>query len=251
MPPSRPTAAVLLIGDELLSGKIRDANGHFLAQRLRARGIVLREICTVSDDPLHIGAALRRLLADVPLVFTSGGVGPTHDDVTMTGVAEAFGTDLVMHPGLEAMLTEIYGPEANTAARSMAQVPRGADLILEAGPRFPPILVENVVILPGVPGFLRKKFPLIAARFAGVPQVRKEIVVYTDETVIADTLRDFARRYGELRIGSYPFMVKPGEAPTVEVTVTGPDPARVEEVVSALLAVLPHAQPKMPEASDG
>ena len=169
-----PRAAVLLIGDELLSGKIRDANGHFLAQVLRRRGMALVEIRTVGDAPEDIGRALLDLAARASFVFTSGGVGPTHDDRTLEAIAAATGRPLVRNAEMAAELAQHYGDRATKEAMSMADLPEGTTL--RAGPGWPVLRLDldepgpcRVYILPGVPPLLRAKIERLEATEGELP----------------------------------------------------------------------------------
>lgn len=245
--PETPTACVLLIGDELLTGKVRDENGHFLAVSLRRRGIRLLEICTVGDRPEEIGDALLRLCARAPLVFTSGGVGPTHDDRTLEAIARATGRPLVRDAQLEAQLRQHYGPRLTDAALRMADLPRGT--ILRALPGWPVFRLDldavpgragaRIYILPGVPGLLRAKYEHLEAIEGELPHTPgwHLEVLYTslDESALAAHLDAVVAAHPAVDIGSYPRWGRGDDGRIhmhVRVTLEGPATAR-EAVLAA------------------
>jgi molybdenum cofactor synthesis domain-containing protein len=206
---------VLVIGNELLTGKIRDENGYFLAGALRRRGIELVEICTVPDDLDRIGSALRRLMGRTPIVFTSGGVGPTHDDRTMAAIARATDRPLQRDAEMEAILREHYGPKIGTAALSMADVPKGT--VLRALPGWPVLRLDlddgptpgaRVYMLPGIPALLRAKFEALEALPDELPMARPwtlvSLTIERDESSLAPLLDQIVRDHSEVEIGSYP-----------------------------------------------
>ncbi|MEZ4452003.1 MAG: competence/damage-inducible protein A [Nannocystaceae bacterium] len=218
---SVPTAAILLIGNELLSGKIRDQNGHFLSTVLRRRGVRLLEMCTVADELDDIGEALYRLLERTPLVFTSGGVGPTHDDVTLEAVARATGRPLVRNEAMEATLREHFGARITPEALKMADLPAGTVLRAERG--WPVLRLDlpapgaglrplpsdaRLYILPGIPELCRAKIEALEALPGELPDAGGWAleVLHTDrdEAEIADALNHVVARFAGVEIGSYP-----------------------------------------------
>lgn len=250
---SPPRAAILLIGDELLSGKIRDENGWFLAKMMRRRGIALVEVRTVGDALDDIGRALLELLARAPLVFTSGGVGPTHDDRTLLAIAQATGRPLQRHPRIEAELRAHYGDRLTPESLTMADLPEGT--VLRAGPGWPALRLDltrpqpsRVYILPGVPPLLRAKIERLEALEDELPRGPgwRLAMVHTsvDENRLAAMLAQLVERFPEVEIGSYPRWTR-GEDERVKhhvrVTFEGPTPvaARVDAARDALLAALP------------
>src|SRR4030095_540523 len=144
-----PTAAILVIGDEILSGKTEDQNARLLIGELRELGVALRRIVTIPDDVEEVAAAVRELSARFDHVFTSGGVGPTHDDVTIAGVALAFDAPIVRHPNLEARLKAYFGADVDESRLRMADVPEGAELLIAEETRWPMLRVKNVFIQIG------------------------------------------------------------------------------------------------------
>src|SRR5579884_2407614 len=159
------TAAIVVIGNEILSGKTQDENALFLARELRELGVDLRKISVIPDELDLIAAEVRGFSAEFDFVFTTGGVGPTHDDVTMDGIAIAFGQKIRRHPELEAILRHYYNADLIEGNLRMADVPDGARLVGGKGMWFPVVAGENVFIFPGVPEILQRKFNRIKEMF--------------------------------------------------------------------------------------
>ena len=210
-PTPTPTAAVLLIGNELLSGKICDQNGHNLAKMLRRRGIRLLEVCTVEDDLAAIGAALHRLLELAPLVFTSGGVGPTHDDVTLEAVALALGRPLRRDPAMERILRAHFGERLTAAGLKMADLPDGTELTAEHG--WPVMRLRlargrRIYILPGIPELCRAKIEALEAIPGELPDAGgwalELLHTAIDEADLAAPLNRVVADHPQVEIGSYP-----------------------------------------------
>ena len=152
------TAGIVVIGNEILSGKVTDTNSSFLTRELRAMGVDVRRISVIPDDLDDIARTVRRFHETFDLVFTSGGVGPTHDDITIEGIARAFERRVVREPELERKLRDFYKEKVNDARLKMSEVPEGAELIYGGTLAFPTLKVENVYILPGIPEILQSKF---------------------------------------------------------------------------------------------
>ncbi|MGH8006231.1 MAG: molybdopterin-binding protein, partial [Candidatus Binatia bacterium] len=150
-------AGIIVIGNEILSGKTLDSNSAFLARELRQLGVALRRITVIPDELDLIADTVREFHTRFDLVFTSGGVGPTHDDITMDGVARAFGRRVIRHPLLENYIREyLNGRPMNEAYWKMTEVPEGAELLQDDRLRFPTIKLENIYILPGIPEILQQ-----------------------------------------------------------------------------------------------
>jgi molybdenum cofactor synthesis domain-containing protein len=199
-----PTAAIVIIGNEILTGKFADENGPFLLGRLRALGCEVRRIVTIDDVVDDIADEVARCAGRFDHVLTTGGVGPTHDDLTFDGVAAAFGLGLELREEIAALL-DAYGLPRTPANLRMATLPIGATLIV-GGTRapLPIVLVRNVFVLPGVPHLVRRKFDAIAGRFVGPLRTTARVYVTESETSIADRLYDVAGRHPAVAIGSYP-----------------------------------------------
>jgi molybdenum cofactor synthesis domain-containing protein len=197
-------AAVIIIGNEILSGKFADENARFLIGELRRLGVVLRRISVIPDDVDDIAETVPRAAARVDWVFTSGGVGPTHDDVTMAGVARGFGTRVVRHPHLEELLRAYYGERLTENHLRLAEVPEGAELVLGDDGVWPLCAFRNVFILPGVPSLFRRKFLSIRERFRAGPFYTARIYVMADEATIATDLNRIVAAHAHVEVGSYP-----------------------------------------------
>jgi len=199
-----PTAGLLVIGNEILSGKVVDTNSPYLAGQLRELGVDLERIVTIPDEVDTIARETLALSKAYDFVFTSGGIGPTHDDLTMDGVAAAFGREVVLNQSMCDRLERHLGGSITASQRKMAMIPSGAQVIDAGDLWFPIVIVENVHILPGVPALLRKKFQSIRDRFRGVPFQLRRVYVTRHETDIADWLNELLTEYPELMLGSYP-----------------------------------------------
>ena len=199
-----PTAAILVIGNEVLSGKVEEQNARFLIGELRELGVALHCILTIPDEPEIIASAVKDLSARFDYVFTSGGVGPTHDDVTIKSIAQAFDKSIVRHPELESLLRKYFGEQIDETRLSMADVPDGAELLYGENLKFPVLAYANVYIFPGVPEQFRKKFLAIRERFRVEPFHLRIIHTLEDEFDISDRLRSIADAHTEVAIGSYP-----------------------------------------------
>jgi molybdenum cofactor synthesis domain-containing protein len=232
-----PTAGVLVIGNEILSGKVADANSPYLCRELRELGVDLQRILTIPDEIEVIAREVRGMSAAYDFVFTSGGIGPTHDDLTMDGIAAAFDRPLEKSESIEARFAHALGDELNESQRKMTLVPRGAVLVDAGDLWFPVVIVENVHIFPGIPELLRRKFESIRDRFRGVPFVLKRVFVKRRESEIAQSLHELLEEYPELMLGSYPKVGE--EAFHVLLTLESRDPGYVKGALDSLLRRLP------------
>jgi molybdenum cofactor synthesis domain-containing protein len=215
------TAAVLIIGDEILTAKVQDENSPYLARQLRALGVDLLRICVIPDEVAVIAEHVLRLATLADHLITSGGIGPTHDDMTYEGVAAAFGLPMVVSPELEQRIREHMGERYNLPAQRMATVPGGSELWWEGEPRYPVVVTRNTIILPGVPALLRRKFELISPRLRGCPVSHRRLTTAEPEPAIADRLTSAARRWPSVAIGSYPQFAQ--EPWTVTITMDSRD----------------------------
>ena len=201
------TAAILLIGNEILSGRTKDANLNYLATELNAIGVRLLEARVVPDVPEAIIKAVNELRAAYDYVFTTGGIGPTHDDITSECVAKAFGVPLIKDPRAVRLLTNHYGEANLTEARlRMAHVPEGATLVENPVSTAPGFQVGNVFVLAGVPSVCRAMFDGLKGRLKTGDKVLSVTVSgHVGEGIIAKGLGQLQERYPQLEIGSYPF----------------------------------------------
>src|SRR5438105_3599411 len=206
-PPKTVTACVLIIGNEILSGRTQDANLAFLAKGLNEAGIRLREARVIPDDAETIVNTVNEVRRVFDYVFTTGGIGPTHDDITSACIAEAFGVPLILHPEARRILEAHYPPGAvNQARLRMAQVPDGASLLLNPISRAPGFRIGNVFVLPGVPQIMQAIFNELKRNLKGGAKVLSRSVSCTlGEGTIARDLAALQERYGDLEIGSYPY----------------------------------------------
>lgn len=199
------TAAALVIGNELLTGKIQDANVLVLARTLRGIGVLLRRVVMVLDELDTIASEVRALADSHDVVFTSGGVGPTHDDVTIAAISKAFGVDPVRSPEIEDTLRAYYKERLTDGHLAMAKIPAGARLARTAGGVWPAIVKDNVWILPGVPQIFAMKMPLVAAEL-GTGRGWVSLAVFTtlDEGDLKGALDRVVAAHPDVEIGSYP-----------------------------------------------
>jgi molybdopterin-biosynthesis enzyme MoeA-like protein len=232
------SAAALVIGNEILTGKVREANVQLLARELFRVGIALRRVVVCPDDIEVIAADLRLLRTTHDLVFTSGGVGPTHDDVTLLGVARAFDRPLARAPQIEALIRAHWGERVTQEHLRMADVPEGADLLQDGDVPWPVICVENVHVLPGVPEIFAWSVAALRARIAGdTPFVSRALYTNCDEGEIAALLEQVARAHPGVEIGSYPRWRDPSYR--VKLTFDGRSPEAVDAALEACRAALP------------
>lgn len=231
------SAAILLIGNELLSGKIRDENASWAARRLRVLGVDLRRVVTVPDVQADIVEEIRRTSPRVDYLFTSGGVGPTHDDITIAAVAAAFDVPLRLDPELDVLIQGHFGDRCTDAHRRMAEVPVGVRLEWGGALRWPVYVMQNVFILPGVPSLFRTKFDAVAGTLeTGTFWLRSIYLNHMDEGRIAELLRGVEDAQ-PVSIGSYPRFGAPGEW-RIRLTVEAREPAPVNASIDLLLAGL-------------
>lgn len=238
---SNPTAAILVIGDEILSGRTRDENMYHLAGVLTAHGIDLREVRVVPDDTRAIVDAVNALRRTYDDVFTSGGIGPTHDDITADAIGAAFGVPVVVDPeadGRVRAFSEERGVAYNADQQRMARVPQGARLIENPISAAPGFSMENVHVMAGVPVIFRAMVETLLPELAqGRPMVSREYRIWRPEGDIAHDLRALAAEYEDLALGSYP-SVQDGR-PGTTIVVRGLEPDRVDEALGRLAATFP------------
>jgi len=235
------TAAVLIIGNEILSGRTQDANLAYLAKHLNEIGIQVREARVVTDDEDEIVAALNALRGRYDYVFTTGGIGPTHDDITADSVARAFGVGIDYHPAVYDMLKAYFegrGFDANEARMRMARIPDGAKLIDNTVSLAPGFELDNVFVLAGVPSIARAMFEGAKNRLRrGRPVLARSIRVHVGEGTVAESLAAAQARFPDVDMGSYPWS-KDGSFGT-SLVLRSTDKTRLDEAFEAvfLLAV--------------
>lgn len=215
--------AVLVIGNEVLSGRTREANAWLAAQKMFEHGCHLSEICVVPDIQKEIVQTLNRLRHRFDAVITSGGIGPTHDDITMDAVAETFGVPLLEHEETIAKLVEHFGDDLNPGRRRMARLPQGARPILCPESMMPGAHIGNVYVLAGVPYIFASQLDSLLRDFGGQPYLREELEVRMPESTFAKALADVQMRYPDVEIGSYPGHC--GHHPTGKICFSAKDHA--------------------------
>ncbi len=231
-----PTAGIVIIGDEILSGKFVEENAQFLIGELRSLGVDLRRITVIPDDMAEIAATVTDASARFDHVFTSGGVGPTHDDVTIAAIAKGFGTTVTRHPDLEAKVRGYWKDKLADANLRLADIPTGSELVYGKDQIWPVVCYRNVYILPGVPTLFRRKFVDIRDRFRATPVTAARLYVDVDEGDLAPHLDAIVAAHGSVKIGSYPrFSEKDFR---VLVTLEGPDAGDVAAAFAALASRL-------------
>jgi len=234
----RVTAAVLIIGDEILSGRTQDTNLRDIARYLGVIGIDLAEARTVPDVMEEIVEALNALRARYDYVITTGGIGPTHDDITADAVAAAFGVELIEHPEIIAMMTARWGGELNAARRRMARVPVGGELVKNPVQGPPGFTIGNVFTLAGVPQIMRGMLEDVGPRMrGGRPTVSRTVRVEgSGEGVIAAPLETVAKAHPDMSLGSYPFFGAEGYGSNL--VVRSRDAEALAGAVAELIAAL-------------
>jgi molybdenum cofactor synthesis domain-containing protein len=231
------TAGIVIIGNEVLSGKTQDTNSHFFCTELRQLGVEVQKISTIQDQIELIGREVAAFSQRYDFVFTSGGVGPTHDDVTIDGIAHGFGVQVVRHPDIERRIRERVGIEVNEARLRMANVPEGATLLATEALFAPVVNYRNVYIFPGIPRILRERFHAIKERFREAPYFLKNVYVTYGEGVIAAMLNELLAKFPELLLGSYP--VLDVAEYRVKVTLESKDAGYLDRALQSFLASLP------------
>jgi len=202
------TAALLVIGDEILSGRTQDKNIAQVASWLQVQGIRLREVRVVPDVPEAIADAVNALRTTHDYLFTTGGIGPTHDDITVDAVARALGVAVVVHPEARRILEDYYASRGglNEARLRMARVPEGADLIPNKMSGAPGIRIGNVYLMAGVPAIAAQMLASLTGSLeGGAPLLSETIGGWIQESAVADILREVEKAHPKCQIGSYPF----------------------------------------------
>ena len=238
---SNPTAAMLVIGDEILSGRTRDSNMYFLAGELTKVGIDLVEVRVVADDRAAIICAVRALSAGFDQVFTSGGIGPTHDDITADCIAAAFGVPIDVRADARAILQAHYdraGTQLNEARLRMARIPDGAALIDNPVSSAPGFTLGNCHVMAGVPSVFQAMVASVLPRLTGgVPLLSQTWRIEKGEGDIASPLSALAQDYPDLAMGSYPF--NQNGIYGANIVIRGQDLARIDAAMARLMALFP------------
>ena len=235
------TAALLVIGDEILSGRTKDKNIGYIAEYLTAVGIDLMEVRVVGDEESAIIEALNALRNRYTYVFTTGGIGPTHDDITADCVAKAFGVSIDVDPRALAILKErlaATGGEINEARLRMTRIPKGADLVLNKVSGAPGIWIGNVIVMAGVPSIMQAMLDEVAPRLkTGIRMLSETVRANAREGDIGTQLGEIAKANPEVAIGSYPFF-DPAHGPNTNVVLRSRDPDKLAAATRAVESML-------------
>src|SRR6476646_7905936 len=233
------TAAVLVIGDEILSGRTKDKNIGYIAEYMTNLGIDVKEVRVVPDEEPDVIAALDALRHRYTYVFTTGGIGPTHDDITADCVAKAFGVTIDVDPRARALLlTRIAEKDMNEARLRMARIPAGADLILNKVSAAPGFRIGNVHVMAGVPTIMQAMLDEVAPKLkTGVKMLSETVRADCREGDIGTPLGEIAKAYPEVAIGSYPFF-DPNSGPNTNVVLRARDPAKLTAARGAVEEML-------------
>ena len=231
------TAGIIIIGNEILSGKVRDDNSFFLAGELRDLGVDVRRISVIPDELDIIGDEAVTFSHEYDYVFTSGGVGPTHDDVTMAGIAGGFGVPLVEHPEIKNILRMKYTRFLNEAVLKMTRIPEGSSVEYNEKMRFPIVSFKNIYIFPGIPEYIRRKFSAIKEKFRSTAFYLNRLYLNCHESVIAEGLNKVVSENDGVAFGSYPVLGRSDYR--VIITAESKSEAFLEKALHSLVETLP------------
>jgi len=235
------TAAMLVIGNEVLSGRTREANAWYAAKKLFDKGCKLGECAIVPDTTEAIISTLNRLRKQFDAVITSGGIGPTHDDITMGAIAEAFGVELIEHRYIVQVMTDHYGEDGmNDGRRRMTRVPATASLIRCEKTIAPGARINNVYILAGVPNIFESQLDSILDDFGHIPFKRIEVEVALAESHFARQLSGIQKQFSDVEIGSYPGRC--GANPHGKICLSSQSPEQLEQAVAKVKEMLESIQ---------
>ncbi|HGY92675.1 MAG TPA: competence/damage-inducible protein A [Planctomycetes bacterium] len=237
MNPGATRYGIVVIGNEVLSGKVEDINSTFLMKELHALGGRVERVAIIPDVANDIAETVKAFSRRFDVVLTSGGVGPTHDDLTFPSVARAFDRPMVFNPRMAEAIKDFFGEERAQVYLAMATLPEGIELIFTDGLLFPVTKLENVFIFPGDPTVLRKKFRAIRDRFAEAPFHLARVFTTLEEGDLAPLLRSLQEEIPHLEVGSYPVYDNPDYK--VQVTLESKDAHAVAEGRRRLLAAIP------------
>ena len=241
------TAAILVIGDEILSGRTKDKNIGYIAEYLTAIGIDLKEVRVVSDDESDIVAALNALRSRYTYVFTTGGIGPTHDDITADCVAKAFGVSLDVHPEALRIIAERaakMGTEMNESRMRMARIPHGAALVVNKVSGAPGFWIGNVITMAGVPSIMQAMLDAVAPQLkTGVKMLSETIRADAREGDVGTELGEVAKANPDVTIGSYPFFDDSG--PNTNIVVRARDAQKLAAGKAAVELMLTRVKAQM------
>jgi molybdenum cofactor synthesis domain-containing protein len=236
--PKTYTACVLIIGNEILSGRVQDENVAFLAKGLNEVGIRLKEVRVIPDDSDTIVNTVNEVRRAFDYVFTTGGIGPTHDDITAQCIADAFAVKLILHPEAKRLLEGHYPPDAvNEARMRMAHVPDGARLLPNPISRAPGFQIGNVYVMAGVPQIMQATFNELRYHLrGGAKMLSRSVSCSLGEGILAKPLGELQARYGDLEIGSYPYFRRADFG--VTLVIRGTDRRRLNDAIEELKTMI-------------
>jgi molybdenum cofactor synthesis domain-containing protein len=231
------SVAILIIGNEVLSGRTREANAWFAAKTLFDVGCKLSEVAIVADIKEQIVSTLQRLHQTYDAVITSGGIGPTHDDITMQSIADSFNVPLLEHTETITLMTDFYGSDALTESRRrMARLPQGAKPIICGQSICPGALLNNVYVFAGVPHIFASQLESVLGDFGGQAFIRQEIEVALAESSFAAELSDIQSQHPDIEIGSYP--ARCGNKPVGKICISGIDSKKIKQAQNQIEQML-------------
>ncbi|MBF0350803.1 MAG: competence/damage-inducible protein A [SAR324 cluster bacterium] len=231
------TAAIVVIGNEILSGKVKDSNSYYLCQELRFLGVDVHRILTVPDEIDLVGKLVKEYAQQFTWVFTSGGIGPTHDDITIESIAKAFGVATEESPRLAQLIRDYYKDQCTPAHLRMAKIPKGAQLLEYETLSAPQLQFHNIIIFPGIPELLRERFNGIKEMFRQDPIFLREIFMKIDESLISELLDKTMMNYPALLLGSYPTLWRKDY--TLKLTLESREKSYLQEAFDYLMDHLP------------
>lgn len=235
------TSGVILIGDELLSGRVEDQNLPYIAQKLSKRGIEVKECRIIPDDENVIVETLNTFRKSYSYVFTTGGIGPTHDDITMASVAKAFGVPIYRDSQTEQAFKEYFGDRATTATYRMCDFPEGAELLANSASIAPGFRMENVFVMAGIPRIMQVMFDTALTKLEeDAPIQEVSFTAHTSEGEIGTQLGVIQEKFPQVKIGSYPFLQE--GKPTVSLVARCREATPLQEVTQALETMLADVQ---------
>ena len=244
------TAGVILIGDELLSGRVEDKNLPYIAKALAKRGIELKECRIIADDEDIIAQTAKTFSDDYTYVFTTGGIGPTHDDITVKSIAKAFGVDVYRDEGTVELFKQHFGDRATEATYRMCDFPVGAELLENSVSVAPGFRLGNVFVMAGIPRIMQTMFDTALSQLKeGAPIQEVSFTAHTSEGQIGTPLGVLQGRFPQVKIGSYPFL-KDGK-PTVSLVARCAETEPLHEVIQALETLLLDVNAEILDRPDG
>jgi molybdenum cofactor synthesis domain-containing protein len=235
------TAAAIIIGDEILTAKVRDANTPLLIDLFVELGVELQRIVVIGDDCATIAAEVASASAAYDVVITSGGVGPTHDDCTIKGVADAFSVDVVIHPDLEKMIRAYWKDRFTETALRIAEMPEGARLLYADDGLLPLVVFKNIYLFPGIPRLFAAKLPSLRIEISGTPKILHSVFLNSDESRVAPILSQVDEEYREVKIGSYPRFGEDTDH-RVWISLEAADSTMVAAATDRLIELLPQEE---------